>query len=261
MFKIKNMSQKKLYFFANWKMYLDYDESNILANGLVEVLKNKKRDYEMTIFPNALSLQSTSQTFNDIGINTGIQNGYWIDKGGYTGETSFMMAENIGCKYALLGHSERRHQFKETNHEIRMKLENILNNTKLIPVLCVGETQQERNEDKTLEILEAQLRAAYDSLAWDKDRSLIIAYEPVWAIGTGNACEPLDAQIQHERIKKITNQLIPEVKPIILYGGSVNAENCFDYIKQEDINGVLVGGSSTKFESWLEIIKAGEKDV
>lgn len=253
------MSQKKLYFFANWKMYLDYDESNILANSLAEEIKNKERNYEMTVFPNALSLQTTSQTLNDVGVNTGIQNGYWIDKGGYTGEISFVMAENVGCKYALVGHSERRHQFKETNHEVRMKLENILNNTKLIPVLCVGETQQERDEDKTLEVLEAQLRAAYDSLTWDKERDLIIAYEPVWAIGTGNACEPLDAQIQHERIKKIVNQLVPDIKPIILYGGSVSAENSFDYLKQEDINGVLVGGASTKLESWLQIIKNAEK--
>ena len=220
------MSQKKLYFFANWKMYLDYDESNILANGLAEEIKNKERNYEMTIFPNALSLQTTSQTLNDVGVNTGIQNGYWIDKGGYTGETSFIMAENVGCKYALVGHSERRHQFKETNHEVRIKLENILNNTRLTPVLCVGETQQERAEDKTLEVLEAQLRAAYDSLTWNKERDLIIAYEPVWAIGTGNACEPLDAQIQHERIKKIVNQLISDIKPIILYGGKIGRASC-----------------------------------
>lgn len=253
------MASKKLYFFANWKMYLDYDESNILANGLAEVLKNKKRDYEMTVFPGILALQTVTQTLGDIGINTGIQNGYWIDKGGYTGETSFVMAENVGCKYALLGHSERRHQFKETNHEVRVKLENILNNTKLTPVLCVGETQQERNEDKTLEVLEAQLRSAYDSLVWDKNRILIVAYEPVWAIGTGNACESLDAQIQHERIKKIIKELVPEVEPVILYGGSVSAENCFDYLKQEDISGVLVGGSSTKQESWLQIIKIAEK--
>ncbi len=249
------MSFKKPYFFANWKMYLDYDESNILANGLAEELKGKERSYNLAIFPNVLSLQTVTQTLNDLGINTGIQNGYWIDKGGYTGETSFLMAENIGCKYALIGHSERRHQFGETNHNVRMKLENVLNNTKLTPVLCVGETQQERNEDKTMEVLEAQLRAAYDSLVWEKGRELIIAYEPVWAIGTGNACEPLDAQIQHERIKKIINQLLPETEPIILYGGSVNAENCGDYLKQEDISGVLVGGASAKIESWLQILK------
>ena len=249
------MTSKKLYFFANWKMYLDFDESNILANGLAEALKNEKRDCEMVIFPSALALQTVTQTLGDIGIKTGIQNGYWVDKGGYTGEISFVMSQNIGCQYALIGHSERRHQFGETNHEVRMKMENILVDTKLTPVLCVGETQQEKEDGKTQEVLEAQLRSAYDSLEWDEKRMLIVAYEPVWAIGTGNACEPLEAQIQHEYIKKIIKNLLPKAEPIILYGGSVNAENISSYLMQNDIDGVLVGGSSTKIESWLNITK------
>ena len=210
------MSIKKLYFFANWKMYLDFDESNILANALAQEFNKKERNYEMVIFPSTLALQPVTQVLNDVGISTGIQNGYWLSKGGYTGEVSFDMAQNVGCRYALVGHSERRHQFGETNKDVRKKMENILT-TKLIPVLCVGETQQEREESKTLEVIESQLRAAYDGLLWDKTKPLFIAYEPVWAIGTGNACEPLDAQIQHERIKKIIKELFPEIEPIILY--------------------------------------------
>jgi len=253
------MSTKKFYFFANWKMYLDFDESNILANALAEELKNKPRDYEMAIFPSTLAMQTVAQVMNDIGIGTGIQNGYWVDKGGYTGEVSFVMAQNAGCHYALLGHSERRHQFKETNHEVRMKMESVLSNTKLIPVLCVGETQKEREEGKTEEVVEAQLRAAYDGIAWNKEREIIIAYEPVWAIGTGKACDSQEAQKQHARIKAVVKELLPDAKSVVLYGGSVSPENAISFLQEDDIDGVLVGGSSTKLESWLKIVKAAEK--
>ncbi len=251
------MSKKKLYFFANWKMYLDYDESNILANALAEELKNKDRKYEMAIFPSTLATQSVTQVLNDLKIGTGIQNGYWIDKGGYTGEVSFEMAQNVGCRFALIGHSERRHQFKETNHDTRMKMEAILN-TKLVPVLCVGETEKEKEEEKTEEVIEAQIRAAYDGLNFTYDREVIIAYEPVWAIGTGKACDPIEAQKHHARIKLLVKDLLLKSEPIILYGGSVTPENVSDYLKQENIDGVLVGGSSTKLESWLNILKAGD---
>ncbi|MDO9509901.1 MAG: triose-phosphate isomerase [Candidatus Magasanikbacteria bacterium] len=250
------MSKKKFYFFANWKMYLDYDESNILANALAEELKNKERNYEMAIFPSALAMQSVTQVLNDLKIGSGIQNGYWIDKGGYTGEVSFEMAQNIGCHYALIGHSERRHQFKETNHDIRMKMDAILN-TKLIPVLCVGETEKEKDEEKTEEVIEVQIRSAYDNLNWVYDREIIIAYEPVWAIGTGLACDPIEAQKHHTRIKLLIKDLLPKANPIILYGGSVTAVNIGEYLKQENIDGVLVGVSSTKLESWLNILKEG----
>ncbi len=253
------MSAKKFYFFANWKMYLDFDESNILANGLAEELKDKTRNYEMVVFPSSLALQPVTQVLNDLNIKTGIQNGYWIDKGGYTGEVSFAMAQNVGCRYALIGHSERRHQFKETNHDIRMKMENVLNNTQLTPVLCVGETQKEREEGRTEEVVESQLRAAYEGITWDKKREVLIAYEPVWAIGTGNACDAKEAQNQHERIKIIVKELLPGILPTVLYGGSVSPENAEVYLGEKDIDGVLVGGASSKMDSWLKIVSTAEK--
>jgi len=249
------MSKKKLYFFANWKMYLDYDESNILANGLAEELKKEKRDYEMAIFPSTLAMSTVAPVLNDLKIGVGIQNGYWIDKGGYTGEISFSMAQSVGCRYALLGHSERRHQFGETNQDVRKKMENILT-TQLTPVLCVGETQKERDGGKADEVVEAQLRAAFDGVVWNKDREVLIAYEPVWAIGTGVACDAAEAQRQHNRIKLIVKDLILGVEPKVLYGGSVSPENIKNYLGQEDIDGVLVGGSSTKLDSWLNILGA-----
>jgi len=244
----------KYYLFANWKMYLDYDESNILANGLADAAKKFSENIKMVVFPSALSLYPVLQVLHDVNIGVGPQNVYWIDKGGYTGEISATMYREIGCDYALVGHSERRHQFHETNHDVHAKLEAILAND-LTPVLCIGETAVEREQGKTEEVIEIQLRAALDGLNFPKEKELIVAYEPVWAIGTGVACDPTEAERLHILIRKIIGSLLPNVKLVILYGGSVRPENVAEYLKQENINGVLVGGASAKLDSWLEIVK------
>lgn len=244
----------KYYLFANWKMYLDYNESNILANGLADAAKNFSEQVKMAVFPSALSLYPVSQVFQDVGIGFGPQNVYWVDKGGYTGEISAAMYKDVGCEYALVGHSERRHQFGETNHDVRQKMEAILA-VGLTPVLCVGETAKEREEGKTEEVVEIQLRAALEGLEFPADKELIIAYEPVWAIGTGLACDPMEAERMHEVIKKMVGGLIAVQNFVILYGGSVRPENVNEYLKQENIHGVLVGGASAKLESWLDVVK------
>jgi len=192
---------KKKYLFANWKMYLDYDESNILANALANEAKNFSGEISLAVFPGALSLYSAGQALNDVGIGVGAQNVYWVDKGGYTGETSAAMFKAAGCKYALVGHSERRHVFHESNHDTREKIEAVLA-AGLIPVLCVGETLNERQEGKAEEIVEIQLRSALHNLVWPENRELIIAYEPVWAIGTGEACNADEAERMHGLIGK-----------------------------------------------------------
>lgn len=244
----------KFYLFANWKMYLDYSESNILANALAGETKKFPDTVKMAIFPSALSLYPVSQVLHDVGIGVGAQNVYWVDKGGYTGEVSAVMYKEVGCEYALVGHSERRHQFSETNHDVRAKMEASLA-AGLTPVLCVGETAAEREENKTEEIVEIQLRAALDKLDVPSDRELVIAYEPVWAIGTGVACDPVEAERMHALIKKMVGVLVPGKDVVILYGGSVRPENVGEYLKQENISGVLVGGASAKLESWMEIIE------
>ncbi len=243
----------KFYFFANWKMYLDFDEANILANAIVGQVKKLPDNIKMAIFPNALSLYASGQVLKDAGIAVGAQNVYWVDKGGYTGEISAAMYKAAGCEYALVGHSERRHQFHETNHEVRQKLEAILT-AGLTPVLCVGETKDERRAGKTDEVVEAQLRAAFHELAWPAERQLIVAYEPVWAIGTGEACDPAEAQRLHRVIRKILHELSPGVEIVLLYGGSVRPDNVVDYLKQKDIHGVLVGGAATKLDGLLDIL-------
>ncbi len=244
----------KIYLFANWKMYLDYDESNILANAISDESKNIAKNIKMAIFPTALSLYPVGQVLHDVGIGVGAQNTYWVDKGGYTGEISAEMYKTAGCEYALIGHSERRHLFHETNHETRQKLEAVLA-ADLVPVICVGETDHERQGNKTEEVIEVQVRSALQNLVWPKDRELIVAYEPVWAIGTGQACDPIEAERMHEIIKKQIIALLG-ITPVMLYGGSVKADNVAQYLKNPNINGVLVGGASANLESWMGIANA-----
>ena len=235
-------------------MYLDYNESNILANAIALEAKKFEKNIKMAVFPSALSLYPVSQVLRDVGIGIGPQNLYWVDKGGYTGEVSAQMYKAVGCEYALIGHSERRHLFHETHHETRQKMEAALA-AGLTPVLCVGETLKERAEGKTQEVIEIQLRGALEDIKWSKGMELIIAYEPVWAIGTGEACESAEAEKMHVFVKKITTELIKGVVPVVLYGGSVRPSNVVDYLKQENINGVLVGGASAKLDEWMEIVK------
>ena len=248
----------KIYLFANWKMYLDYDESNILANALARGAKKFGDKIQMAIFPSTLSLYPVGQVLRDVGIGVGAQNVYWVDKGGYTGEVSAAMYRAVGCEYTLIGHSERRHQFGETDHDVREKMKAALASG-LTPVLCVGETEQQRNTGKTEEVVEVQLRAAFDGLNWPKDKELIVAYEPVWAIGAGVACDPDEAMRMHELIIKICKNLIKNSDPVVLYGGSVRPNNVVGYLSQPAIDGVLVGAASTKLDEWLEIISAAQE--
>jgi len=251
------------YLFANWKMYLDYDESNILANALANEWR-KQGDLsalKMAIFPSDLSLYPVAQVLGDVGVAAGGQNSFWVDKGGYTGEISAAMYKNAGCAYCLVGHSERRHQFGETNHEVRQKMEAVLESG-LTPVLCVGETKEERAQGKTAEVVEIQINAALDGLSWPSDRELIIAYEPVWAISkgagkneAGEHCDDAEAERMNIFIAQKTTQLLSGVNPVLLFGGSVRPDTVAYYLKMPHINGVLVGAASTKFDSWMEIVK------
>ena len=240
------------YLFANWKMYLDYEESDALAKALA---RKKFPGVKMAVFPSALAAPAAAKQLAKTDIGVGAQNVYWESKGGYTGEVSASMYKNIGASYALVGHSERRHLFRESNHEVRQKLEAILA-ADLTPVLCVGETDEERQKRQTEEVVEAQLKAAFSNLAWPRERELIIAYEPVWAIGTGLACDPKEAERMHTLIIKLAKGLMADVEPILLYGGSVKPENAREYFLEKNIHGVLVGGASVKLESWLKLVDA-----
>lgn len=242
---------KKLYLFANWKMYLDVEESEKLAAEYERISYPKKS--KVVVFPSSLVIEELVQKFKKTKVSFGAQNTYWADKGAYTGEVSAVMYQEIGCSYALVGHAERRHKFNETNEDVRLKLEELLK-LKMTPVLCIGETAEERKNNKTEEVLDIQLRTALQGLKWPKEIELIIAYEPVWAIGTGESCAPAEAERVCALISDRTVKLLGSA-PVILYGGSVAAENIRNYVDQLHIQGVLVGGASAKKESWSGLVK------
>jgi triosephosphate isomerase len=187
-------------------------------------------------------------------IPTGAQNAYHVDKGGYTGEVSAQMFKQAGATYALVGHAERRHVFHETNHDVRAKLEAVLA-AKLVPVICVGETLEQRNENKTDEVIELQLRSALTDLTWPIKVPLIVAYEPVWAIGTGESCDAIAADAVAKKIEVFCKAIAKEAAVSVLYGGSVKPETAQSYFETGIFSGVLVGGASTKFETFAGIVK------
>lgn len=254
-------TKRLLYFFANWKMYLNYDESVALARTIVSDLVDIPSTLKTVLFPNALSLVDVEKAIRNSPVEVGTQNIYWIGKGGCTGEISASMYKEVGATYALIGHSERRHLFQETNHQVRQKLEAALE-AELIPVLCIGETMHERENGQTEEALEAQLRSAFTDISWPKDLPLIVAYEPVWAISkgrgaedTGKHCEPAEAERVAGLVQYFIQGLMPSVSEMVfLFGGSVRPATIAGYLAESHIDGVLVGAASTHFDSWKEIV-------
>ncbi len=246
---------KQKYFFANWKMYLTHSESLLLAEELKKMSIDVNGGLALAVFPSALSMAGVSTVLDKTPIAIGAQNVFWIEKGGYTGEVSASMYKEVGATYALVGHSERRHLAGETNHMVRQKIEAVVD-AGLVPVLCVGETQAEREQGQTIEVIEAQLRAACEGLAYPADQILFVAYEPVWSIGTGLTCEPDEVATVHERIAAFVAALLPSVQVAILYGGSVRPENAHALLAQPQVDGILVGASAVKADTWRALVES-----
>lgn len=253
-FATLRMKKNMKYIFGNWKMYLNLDESTVLAEKLAkEKITNEK--VSIAVFPTALSLAGVVKSLAGTAFSVGPQDVAWTPKGAYTGCVSALMYKDVGCKYALVGHSERRHIFKETDADVRKKIEACLDSG-LIPVVCIGETKEEKESGKREYRLKRQLFDAFKDLNLNGGE-VIVAYEPVWAIGTGQACNPADADDVHGWIKLELKQYIDKEIPV-LYGGSVNLQNVLSYLALETVDGVLIGGASTKTETFLPIIEASE---
>ncbi|MCF6276734.1 MAG: triose-phosphate isomerase [Candidatus Magasanikbacteria bacterium] len=243
------------YFFANWKMYLDLKQSLAFAEDISN-LEFDNSKVGVSVFPNQITLCEVSEKLKGGGIYFGTQNVDWENSGAYSGATSVHMFKEIGCDFALVGHSERREVFGETNEDVRRKVEACLGGG-IIPVLCIGETKEEKDSGKRNEILMEQLRSALEGL--DKSNTkIMVAYEPIWAIGTGEACEPLEAKEVHLWIKEEYKKYFSNKDVEILYGGSVDAQNVLSYLSIDSISGVLVGSASTKIESFSAILKIVE---
>ena len=240
------------YIFGNWKMYLDYKQSVELANSLVlENLKNE--NVEIAVFPTALAMKEVTDILQNTNFKTGAQDAGHPSRGAYTGLISAEMFKEVGCTYALAGHSERRHIFGETNKDVRAKIESYLD-AGLKPVICIGETEQDKDNDKAIYRLSKQILRAFEGLNFEEGQ-ILVAYEPVWAIGTGNACLPADAVDRiffiKSEIAKYSQNYVP-----VLYGGSVNNDNMLSYLTLETIDGILIGSASTKLPEFTNIIKS-----
>lgn len=241
--------------FANWKMYLDLKQSLELAED-ISALNFDNSKVNVTVFPNQLALCEVAEKLKGTEVKIGSQNVDWEVNGAYSGATSVHMFQEIGCSFALVGHSERRHIFGETNEDVRKKIEACLQNN-VVPVLCIGETKEEKDAGIRKIILAEQLKIALENLE-NNNTKIIIAYEPVWAIGTGDACEPTEAQEVHMWIKGEYKKYFNDKDVEILYGGSVDAGNVLSYLSIDAISGVLVGSASTKIESLSVILGVAE---
>ena len=241
-------------FAANWKMnHAPADATAFLRQFLAHF--PRKQDRTVILFPSALALHAvTAELKSRSDILVGVQNIYWEDKGAFTGENSAPIARAAGARYVLVGHSERRHVFGETELETGKKF-GAASRAGLIAVTCVGETLEERERGETEAVVVRQLRAALAGADSRHIASSLVAYEPVWAIGTGKTATPVDASTVHSAIRKELRTIAGERGSAvpILYGGSVNSGNACALLDVADVDGLLVGGASLDPETWAAI--------
>ncbi len=247
---------RKRIFAANWKM----NHGPTAAAGFIHQFRSRwvKGDAEVAFFPSALSFAAVRAAAGDPSpFKLGVQNVYAADRGAFTGENSAPMAKDAGADYVLVGHSERRHVFGETDADCAAKCA-IVERSGLTPLLCVGETLQQRQKGETSSIVTRQLREGLAKLDQIEATTSVIAYEPVWAIGTGQNATPQDAAETHAVLRRALRDLIGDraAEVSILYGGSVTPANAAQILAASDVDGVLVGGASLEVESWLSICSA-----
>ncbi len=248
------MRDKKL-IVGNWKMNLNTHEASLYLHKLSELV-DVRRDVEVVLAPTLLTLQSLSLQVDRRQFKLAAQNLYWRDHGAFTGEVSATQLRGI-VDYAIIGHSERRHVFNETDKDTRSKVQAAIRNN-IHPILCIGETAGERANNETNDTIHDQLIGGLANVTSDELKDIIIAYEPVWAIGTGDNALPDDVV---KAIKAIRSQIkhlygATAAKDIrVLYGGSVTADSAGDYLKTEGVDGLLVGGASLDARAFNEIIK------
>jgi triosephosphate isomerase len=246
---------RRLLFAANWKMHLGPDEARAYLKAF-RARYNRREDREVWFFPPAVSVEAAAQAARDRGdLLVGIQDVYWEPKGAFTGAVSAPLAFQAGARATLIGHSERRHIFGETDEDTRRKV-GAAQAAGVLPVLCVGETLAERDGGHTLAVVVRQLAGALSGLEAAALARLVIAYEPVWAIGTGRNATPQDASLVHREIRgwlQARGALVPA--PRVLYGGSVNAKNAAALLAERELDGVLVGGASLDPEVWAQLVQ------
>ena len=240
---------------GNWKMYKTPKESLAFLDAFLPLVEDHTRD-EIIVFPTMSSLAYTLEATVGTNVRAGAQNMHWLNEGPYTGQTSPTMLVSIGCRHVILGHSEQRLYFNETYERVNLKLKAAINHG-ITPIVCVGELLAEREDGKTEETLRTQVRAALRNISASEARRLVIAYEPIWAIGTGSTASPEVAAEAHQLIRHELAHCCGQTtadNTRILYGGSVKPENAASLMAQPDIDGALVGGASLDPASFLKIV-------
>ncbi len=243
---------------GNWKMNKNFHQTEELITGLKKALSFDPKGVKVIICPPFTSLELAHRVIQGSPIELGAQNMYHEDEGAFTGETSPGMLTSVGCKYVILGHSERRQYFHESDAFINKKVKKAIASG-LTPIVCFGETLDQREKNITAQIVSTQVRGVLEGIPAEQVEKLILAYEPVWAIGTGRNATPQQAEEVHALVRNLLGELYSKStaeKVIIQYGGSVKPENAAELLWQPNVDGALVGGACLKAESFSGIIKA-----
>lgn len=243
---------------GNWKMHTDLAEATILVEGIKAALAEGEVSREVVVCPPFTGLSTVADLIEDTDVRLGAQNMYFEPKGAFTGEVSPLMLTDVGCHYVILGHSERREYFSESDALINQKIKAAFQYD-LIPILCVGESLAQREANETQSFIDSQLTAGLEGLTAEQVSQMVIAYEPIWAIGTGKTATAEQAGEVCTAIRAKVAALFDAATAEALriqYGGSVKGSNAKEVLSQPDIDGALVGGASLKADDFMAIIKA-----
>jgi len=255
-----NFSNEKPFIAGNWKMFKTVPEAVDMVQKLHEASLGLEKA-QFVVVPPFTALSEVSRELQGSSVQIGAQNMHWEEQGAFTGEVAAPMLKDVGCTIVVIGHSERRQFFGETNETVNKKINAALTHG-LVPIMCIGESLEERKNSNTITKVQTQITEGLEGLDAEQVRQIILAYEPIWAIGTGLTATPNQAQEVHGFIRSsLAEKHGNDVAScaIILYGGSVKPENTYSILKEKDINGALVGGASLKADSFAEIAKEAIK--
>ncbi|MGB2713659.1 MAG: triose-phosphate isomerase [Vicinamibacterales bacterium] len=240
---------------ANWKMFKTVHEAVVFVKEFRSMVKDLD-DVEIVVAPPFTAIHAVAEAARNTNVGVAAQDVYWEREGAFTGEVSAPMLKEAGAEYVIIGHSERRRLFHETDETVNRKLVAALG-AKLAPIVCIGETLEERESDQTLSVLDRQIRKGLDGLTGDQVASLVLAYEPVWAIGTGRNATPEQAAEAHGHIRSRLRQWFggdAADQCHVIYGGSVKPDNIHELVVNADVDGALVGGASLDVRGFFDIV-------
>jgi len=241
---------------ANWKMKLLPNHAQKMCTGLVSFAKKRKKQ-SLVVCPSFESIAACAALIKKsrCGLHIGAQDCGWDTEGAYTGAVSALSLRQLGCTYCIIGHSERRTLFGETDEMIARKMSLLLKNTSITPILCVGETTEERKKGLQKRVVRRQIEKVFRGVPFVQGRKIIIAYEPIWAIGTGRACTPKECALMIDHCRKSLKKFSGHTSTIVVYGGSVTSKNIASFVAPAVSDGVLVGSASIDLKEFISLIK------